>query len=80
MHELPAQHWTHDGKTFKASFIVEGAAVVGMTEVTELKLLGDRIATGLSKLGVNPCGGCDNRRSLFNRVHRSARRLVGLNA
>ena len=86
MNKLPPQHWQHNGRTYTVSLFVEGSAVVGMTPVTTSggiivppkKLLGDHIANGLSKLGVQPCGGCNKRKKVLNSIHRGARKLVGL--
>ena len=83
MKQLPPQHWQHNGQTLTVSLIVEGSTVVGMTEVTAAggvivtptEYLGDHIANGLSKLGLKPCVGCDQRIEWLNGKHRSAKRI-----
>ena len=89
LHKLPPQTWQHNGRTYTVSLFVDGDAVVGMTPVTTSggiivvppkKLLGDHVASSLSKLGVKECPGCNKRKQLLNSVHRGARKLVGLHA
>ena len=86
MHQLPPQHWQHDGTTFTVSLYVEDGIVVGMTPVTtasgiivpqDKKLLGDHVANGLAKLGVQPCDGCEKRKELLNGAHRGLSRMTG---
>ena len=86
MNKLPPQTWQYDGQTFVVSLFVDGGTVVGMTPVTTeagivvppRKMLGDHVANGLSKLGIQPCNGCDKRKELLNGAHRSVRKMVGL--
>ena len=86
MNKLPPQHWHHDGQTFSVCLFVEGSTVVGITEVHTTagvvvppeKFLGDHLASGMAKLGVAPCKGCNKRKDLLNNVHRGAKKLVGL--
>ena len=83
MKQLPPQHWQHDGQTFSVSLIVEGSTIVRMTQVTTAggvivpptQYLGDHIANGLSKLGIESCVGCDQRIEWLNGKHRSAKRI-----
>ena len=39
--------------------------------------LGDKIAAGLSKIGIQPCNGCNKRKELLNGADRSVRKLLG---
>ena len=86
MNKLPPQYWQHDGRTYTVSLFVDGDVVVGMTPVTTSggiivppkKLLGDHVANGLSKLGVQPCNGCNKRKQLLNTIHSGARPQVGI--
>jgi len=91
MIKLPPITWTHNGRSLSVSLFVEGDKVVGMTPVdgaapasrivvpspAERKYLGDHVATGLSKLGVKPCGGCRKRQELLNGAHRKVAGILG---
>ena len=88
MIKLPPITWTHDGRSLSVSLFVEGDKVVGMTPVDGAapasqivvpgqRYLGDHIASGLSKVGVKPCSGCNKRKELLNNAHRKVANLLG---
>ena len=86
MNRLPPQHWQHNGQTYTVALFVDGHNVVGMTPVTtasgiivpqDKKYLGDHVANGLAKLGVQPCNGCEKRKELLNGAHRGLSRMTG---
>ncbi len=88
MIKLPPIHWTHNGRRLSVCLFVEGDKVVGMTPVDGARptsqivvpgqqYLGDHIANGLSKLGVNKCKGCTERQELLNGVHRKVVSILG---
>jgi len=88
MRKIGPLTWTHDGRELSVSLFVEDDKVVGMTPVDGAapasqiivpgqRYLGDHIASGLSKVGVKPCGGCKKRQQKLNHWHQKAGLLLG---
>ena len=84
MHQLPPQHWQHNGQTYTVSLLVDGATVVGMTPVTTTggiivppkKYLGDHMGAAIGRVtGREPCVGCRKVENGVSAVHRGAERI-----